>query len=127
MREDIKAKEVLHEKIKAIQDKFPNTIEGGEYVNDGKDEYTLVIQQDDINGTLTFQDKQTYESFVCLIECLNACGLQKPTNFTLFNDIIKLVAKKFPKMQATPYNVQKIAFAASLILSATQETKNLIN
>ena len=123
MSEDIEAKEVLHEEIKEIKDKFPNTIEGGEYVDDGKDEYTLVIQQDDINGTLTFQDKKTYESFVCLIECLNTCGLQKPTNFTAFNNIIQFVAKKFPKMQATPYNLQKLSFAASLILSATQETK----
>ena len=124
MNDNIEAKEVLHEEIKATKDKFPNTIAGGEYVDDGKDEYTLRINQDGINGNLTFQDKQTYESFVCLIECLNTCGLQKPTNFTALNDIIQFVKKKFPKMQATPYNLQKLSFATCLILSATSETKN---
>jgi hypothetical protein len=123
MNDNIEAKEVLHEEIKAAKDKFPNTIAGGEYVDDGKDEYILRINQDGINGTITFQDKQTYESFVCLIESLNTCGLQKPTNFTALNDIIQFVEKKFPKMQATPYNLQKLSFATCLILSATSETK----
>jgi hypothetical protein len=123
MNENIEAKEVLHEEIKKITDKFPNTITGGEYIDDGKDEYTLVINQDNIDGSLKFQDKQTYESFICLIESLNTCGLEKPTNFKLLNDIVQFVAKKFPNMQATPYNLQKISFATSLLLSATQETK----
>lgn len=123
MNENIEAKEVLYDEIKAIKDKFPSTIAGVEYVDDGKDEYILAIQQDGVNGSLTFQDKQTYESFLCLIESLNTCGLEKPINFKSLNDIVKFIAKKFPNMQATPYNLQKISFATSLILSATREVK----
>lgn len=38
MNENIEAKEVLHEEIKKITDKFPNTIAGGESIDDIKEQ-----------------------------------------------------------------------------------------
>jgi len=56
-------------------------------------------------------------------------GLEKPVEFAKFNDMVQLIARKFPNMQATPHNLQKIAFATSLILSTTktmQEANNTL-
>jgi hypothetical protein len=107
--------------------KCPNIMPEVEYIDDGKEDYIATFEQKEISGSLSFKDKSTYESFLCLIDCALNSGLEKPTNFAKFNDMIQLMARKFPDMQATPENLQKIAFATSLMISATKTTQEANN
>jgi hypothetical protein len=122
-------KDNAFELAKELGEKYPNSIIGSKYIDDDKEDYIATFQQEEINGSLIFKDKSTYESFLCLVSCLFDSGLEKPVEFAKFNDMVQLIARKFPNMQATPHNLQKIAFATSLILSTTktmQEANNTL-
>jgi len=122
-------KDNAFELAKELGEKYPNSIIGSKYIDDDKEHYIATFQQEEINGSLIFKDKSTYESFLCLVSCLFDSGLEKPVEFAKFNDMVQLIARKFPNMQATPHNLQKIAFATSLILSTTktmQEANNTL-
>lgn len=110
-----------------LGEKYPNTAAESEYINDGNEDYIATFEQKEISGSLSFKDKSTYESFLCLIDCLFNSGLEKPTEFAKFNDMMQLITRKFPDIQATPHNLQKIAFATSLIISTTKTTQEASN
>lgn len=112
-----------------LHKKYPNSLTESEskYIDDDKEHYIATFKQDEIKGSLTFTDKNDYELFLCLIDCVFNSGLEKPTEFAKFNDMMQLIAKKFPNMEVTPHNLRKIAFATSLMLSATKTTQETNN
>jgi len=60
-------KDNAFELAKELGEKYPNSIIGSKYIDDDKEDYIATFQQEEINGSLIFKDKSTYESFLCLV------------------------------------------------------------